>query len=119
MRIDSSVLETPVAGDCLRHPNQLEHISPPDIQEYTHKHTNKQTIAIIESPPRVPPGKSSWLDMDSATAARTHVQRVQGRCHNQRDFYIAATDAKEATSTDAPRTNFYDITGPPRIYNGD
>ena len=93
----------------------------------THTHTQlrtqadkqTQTVTIIERSPCVPAGKLFRLDINCATNARTHVQRIRSRFDNQPDCNYPATSRKEARSTDAPETYVYDITGPERIYADD
>ena len=101
------------------HTSAHTHTPTKQSNKQTRKPTSKQLVTIIEPSPCVPPGKLSWFDINSATNARTHVQRIQARFHNQQDYNSAATDRKEATSTDAPETCLFDLTGPPRIYNED
>ena len=85
---------------------------------HTHTRTSKQTSKQTNSP-CVPPGKLSWFDINFATHARTHVQRIQARLHKQQDCNSAATCRKEAMSTDAPEAYVYDIMGARWIYNID
>ena len=66
---------------------------------------------------REPGGKLSSFDTDSATTARTHVQRVRARTRTRRDYNSLAIYEEEAKSTDEPETYLYDISGPSRIYN--
>ena len=105
-----------------KHTHTLTHTRA-NTPTHTHTHANKQTdkqiVTNIERSPCVPSGKLSCLDINSTTNARAHVERITSRFHNQQDYNPAATDRKEATSTDAPDAYVYSITGPQRFWNDD
>ena len=61
---------------------------------------------------RVAAGKLSSLDTDTATTARTHVQRARARLHNQLDYSSALDTRKKQSQQTNPKHTFMTSQGP-------